>query len=250
MKKLMAILWVGAAATGCATGFNREAMQKDLVEDRRIFTDDEDVLKIDQLRPQVRLPIRLAVLAPARLGPYGGDSGLMEGEREEIVSWGEKLKKEGIVSEFMIIPEMLLDTGVERHRSGPTLKSVRIAAARMQADAVLILRSITETDSYFNPLGVLDLTIVGLFLVPGHQRDALTMVEGMVIDNRNQFLYFAATAEGKGSATAPIAMMDKRDAVGESRRNALHAFGENLVLEARRAQAGMPGPRFDSPGQK
>lgn len=250
MKKLLAILGFGAALAGCSAGFNREAMTSDLAEGRaQFFTDDEDVLKVEQLRPQIKFPIRLAVLPPSRSGAFGGDAAMMEGEREEILAWGDKLRKDGIVSDFMIIPDMLLATGVDRGRS-TTLKSVRIAAARMQADAVLILRSVTDTDSYINPLGVLDLTVVGLFLVPGHQRDALTMVEGMVIDNRNQYLYFAASAEGKGSATAPLAMMDRRDAVGESRKNALRAFGENLVTEARRAQAYVPGPRYDSPGQR
>ena len=89
-----------------------------------------------------------------------------------------------------------------------------------------------------------------MFLIPGHHADALTIVEGLVIDNRNQFLYFAASAEGTGSTLGPLAVVEKRDAVGESRRNALRAFGETLVKEARRARSFIPGPRYDTPGQK
>src|SRR5436190_1151978 len=121
---------------------------------------------------------------------------------------------------------------------------------RLQEDAVLILRSLTDTDTYVNPLAVLDVTIVGMFLIPGHHADALTIVEGLVIDNRNQFLYFAASAEGTGSTLGPLAVVEKRDAVGESRRNALRAFGETLVKEAGRARSFVPGPRYDTPCQK
>src|SRR6185369_13525339 len=149
----------------------------------------------------------------------------MEGERDEILAWGEKLKKEGIVSELLMIPNMLMDLGVTRNGAS-YVKAVRVAAARLQADAVLFLRSVTDTESYANPLAVLDCTIVGMFLVPGHHREALTILEGMIIDNRNQFLYFASSAEGTGSATAPLAMFDARDAIAESRRNALRAFGD------------------------
>jgi rhombotail lipoprotein len=250
MKKLIAVLCFAAAGAGCSTGFHTNVMQEALEEDRRVFTDDLDVLKIEQLRPQIQFPIRLAVVPPARLSQryWRESSAPTEGEREELLALGEKLKKEGVVSEFILIPEMLLDNSVDRHRAG-YFKSVRIAAARLRADAVLIMRSVTDVDAYVNPLAVLDLTIVGLYLIPGHHKDALTITEGMVIDNRNQFLYFAGSAEGKGTTTGPIGVIEERDAVGESRRASMHAFGETLVLEARRARSYVPGPRYETPGK-
>jgi len=242
MKRLMALLWIGVSAVGCATGFNAVDMEAALQEERKLFTDDDDVTKIEQLKPQIKAPFRLAVAPPIQVtGRYWHDPrGLMEGERDEILAWGEKLKKEGIVSELLMIPNMLMDLGVTRNGAS-YVKAVRVAAARLQADAVLFLRSVTDTESYANPLAVLDCTIVGMFLVPGHHREALTILEGMIIDNRNQFLYFASSAEGTGSATAPLAMFDARDAIAESRRNALRAFGDLLLKDGRRALGGAPG---------
>ena len=250
MRKMLALLLCGAAATGCSTGFSVRAMEDALQGERKLFSDDDDVTKIEQLKPQLRLPIRLAVAPPLQVtqGYWYEPRGMMEGEREEIVAWGEKLKKEGIVSEFTIIPNMLLDLGPDRNRSS-YVKAVRVAAARMQADAVLFLRSVTDTDSYANPLAVLDITIVGMFLIPGHHRDALTILEGMVIDNRNQFVYFATSVEGTGSATAPLTGFDSRDAIAESRRNALRAFGEQLVKDGRRVLSQAPGVPYDTPGK-
>jgi rhombotail lipoprotein len=250
MRTLIAVLLAGLA-TGCSAGFDRVAMQQSLAEERRIFTDDEDVLKIESLRPQVQFPIRLAVVPPSAFCTRAGKESRLtpEDEREELTALGEQLKKDGIVSDFILVPEMLLKTGLEPWQAG-YLKSVRIAAARLQADAVLILRSVTDVDSYINPLGILDLSVAGMFLVPGHHKDALTLVEGLVIDNRNQFLYFAASAEGKGSTLGPLAVIDEKDAVQESRKNALHAFGGSLAQEARRARLFLKGSRYETPDPK
>jgi rhombotail lipoprotein len=211
--------------------------------------DDLDVLQVEQLRPQIQFPIRLAVVPPARLShPHWHETTeTMKGEQEELDALGEQLKKDGIVSAFMVIPRMLLDHSAAR--TGGGLKAIRVAAARMQADAVLIMRSVTDVDSYLNPLGVLDLTLVGMWLIPGHHKNALTIVEGMVIDNRNQYLYFAGSAEGTGSTFGPLAVIEERDAIGESRRNAIHSFGERLSREARHARAAVPGARYETPGK-
>ena len=243
MTKLIAILFVGVAAAGCSTSFNRLAMEQELQGEQRIVFDDVDVLKIEQLRPQIQFPIRLAVVPPARVSPRYWQEGSAKGEHEELMALGEQLKKEGIVSSFTVIPQILLQG------SDQSLKAIRLAAARMGADAVLILRSVTDVDSRMNPLSVLNVTIVGMWLIPGHHTDALTMVEGMVIDNRNQFLYFAGSAEGLGSTYGPALVIQDRDAIGESRRNALHSFGEVLIKEARQAKTYVPGPRYETPGK-
>jgi rhombotail lipoprotein len=234
MMKLGAILFAGVATVGCSTGFNRLQMEKELQGEQRIVFDDEDVLKVEQLRPQIQFPIRMAVVPPARVSPRYWQEGSAKGEHDELMALGDQLKKEGIVSSFTVIPHILLQG------SDHSMKAIRLAAARMGADVVLILRSVTDVDSSMNPLSVLNMTIVGLWLVPGHHAEALTMVEGMVIDNRNQFLYFAGSAEGSGSTVGPALVIDPKDAVGESRRNAMKAFGEILVKEARQAKTEMP----------
>ncbi len=247
MKTLVVVLVVVAAGLGCSSGFQRVEMERALQEDRRIFVDDLDVAQIEQLRPQIQFPIRLAVVPPARLSHahWRESTETLKGEQEELEALGEQLRKDGIVSAFMVIPRMLIDANAQHGG----LKAIRVAAARMQADAVLIMRSVTDVDAYINPLGLLDLTIAGMWLAPGHHKDALTIVEGVVLDNRNQFLYFAGTAEGTGSTLGPLAVIEEKDAIRESRRNALHAFGERLAKQAREARAYVPGPRYETPGK-
>jgi len=246
MKTLLAVL-VGVAALGCSTGFDRQAMSVQMEADQPLLFDDADVLRAEQVRPQLQFPIRLAVVPPAMFNRWDhGDRKETEGQRKEILAWGEKLRDAGIVSDFFILPQIL----TSQVHSQSFLKDLRVAAARLQADALLILRSSTDVDSYSNLLGILDVTILGMFVVPAHQKDALTIVEGMVLDNRNQYVYFAGSAEGMGSTFGPLATVKETGAIQESRVEALRSFGELLLKDCRRLRDWVPGPPYTSPGQR
>ncbi|HLY07975.1 MAG TPA: hypothetical protein VKW04_01600 [Planctomycetota bacterium] len=249
MKILIAVL-LGASAAGCSASFDRNAMAASLQQEQPLVFDDADILRVEQARPQLQFPIRLAVFPPSLFNRYtqGGEPRETEGQRAEILAWGETLRQEGIISDLILIPEIL--TTMTPSRSQGFIKDIRMAAARVQADAVLVLRSTTTVDSYVNPLGLLDLTIVGMFLAPGHHKEALTIVEGLVLDNRNQYVYLAATSEGTGKTMAPLASIDATNAIRESRRAALKSFGDLLVKEARRMHDWVPGPPYPTPGQR
>jgi rhombotail lipoprotein len=251
MMKILTAVLLGASLAGCGAAFDREAMGTSLQEEQPLVFDDADILRIEQARPQLQFPIRLAVVPPWMFHRYTGwtdEPKATEGQREEILAWGDKLRQEGVVRDLILLPD-LLQTMTPSGSKG-YIKDIRMAAARVQADVVLVLRSTTSVDSYLNPLSLLDLTIVGMFLAPGHHKEALTIVEGLALDNRNQYVYFAGTAEGTGSTMAPLASIEARNAVRESRRAALRAFGDLLVKEARRIRDGAPGVPYSSPGQR
>ncbi|HZE95473.1 MAG TPA: hypothetical protein VE981_00450 [Planctomycetota bacterium] len=247
MKTMLAGL-AALVAVGCQGGFDRAAMESELQANCRIFVDDPDVFRVEQVRPQLQMPFRLAVVPPSMINQRDGrQPGETEGERAEIQAWGERLRREGIISDLILIPDMMVG-GMGSSGSPGSFKAIRVAAARLGADAILVLHSVTEIDSYINPLGVLDLTLVGMFLIPGHHKDTMTIVEGLLIDNRNQYVYFAGSAEGKGSSVAPLAMLDEKGAVRESRCAALKSFGDLLVQQSHRVP-GLPSSRYETPGR-
>jgi hypothetical protein len=78
----------------------------------------------------------------------------------------------------------------------------------------------------------LDVTIVGLWLIPGHHRDALTIAEGVMIDNRNEYLYAYARGEAEEKTVRPFMYASSWKVVRPSRLHALQSFGREFIREA------------------
>ena len=244
--KLLPILCAALSAVGCSASFNVAKMEARQWGGEKVFT-DMDLARIEQLRPQLTLPFRLAV-APPLYADWRSPQQL-EGELAAIQAWGADLKKSGLVSEFIVLPKLLLGSSFGGRHTHDYLKAVRVAAARMQADAVLLLSSVTDVSSYVNPLCILNATIVGLYVAPGHHKAALTIIEGIVMDNRNEFLYWTGSVQARGSTMGPAALIDEDDAIRESRTAALKAFGEALTRDAQAFKPGPPGAKYPTQGR-
>jgi hypothetical protein len=100
----------------------------------------------------------------------------------------------------------------------------------------LILNLATSTDEYANPASELYFTIIGMWLVPATHRDALTVAEGMLFDNRNEYLYAFARGEGEQKTVRPLVYADGRAAVDALRVEALKNFGVAFFARQLRAK--------------
>jgi hypothetical protein len=223
---------------GCAAskGFNRGEMDSALRSGNPTFVSSNlTVEEIEKLKPQINLPVKLAVAPPTVTMRYsrGGDDpdSWSSEEIAEIDSWEEPLKKAGVVSELILLPPMLVDQ-CRYDDPGCGVRAKRAAAARVQADALLTIRLATAVDEYTNPSSLFDLTILGMWVVPGHHRDALTIAEGVMIDNRNEYLYVIARGEGQENLVRPFAYADTWKAVRPSRLEALRSFGREFTKQA------------------
>lgn len=228
MKTTPVALVLSLAAWGCHHGeFDRTEMMARLRQEEPLFT-DQDVQKIEQLRPQLPPRFRLAVAPPAswRSEPSSDE------ELREIEAWSAELEKAGVVSECFLLPSLLLERRSEAHPK-EYLKSLRIAAARCRADAVLILGTVTEVDRSVNALSFLNLTIIGAWLAPAHHRDALTITEGVLFDNRNEYIYLTAVAEGKAEVVTAYYYARDEGAIRQSRAASFKAFGEKFLHKAK-----------------
>ncbi len=224
-RVLVAVLTLG----GCATGFDRGALRERLATEPLQVT-EQDIKAVRELKPQLRLPFKLGVyLQSESRGPsYGDPSGLRPGawywtdaDKTEILSWRKRLTKEGIVSDLFLISDAA--------SADTDLKSVRLKAAQHGADAVLIIRGASQVDRYFNPLSLLYLTIVGSWIVPGTNVDALMILQGALWDVGNGYLYATADAEGETKTTGPSMLIGDKNALTESRKKALEDFGAEFI---------------------
>ncbi len=226
--------------SGCATrkGFNRSEMTGAVQESQPFLASSNmTVEEIGQLKSRVHYPVRLAVAPP--IISYGRGwigrelNAWTPEETREIESWGPPLKKAGVISELIILPSFLLEE-CKSNESACIQRASRAAAARVQADALLLIDLASAVDKYTNQASLFDVTIVGLWLIPGHHRDALTIAEGAMIDNRSEYLYTFARGEAEEKTVRPFMYADSWKAVKPSRLRALQAFGREFVKEAKK----------------
>ncbi len=226
--------------SGCATkkGFNRSEMTG-TGEGNKPFLASSNltVEQIGQLKARMHFPLKLAVAPP--IISYGSGwigrevKAWTPEEIKEIESWAIPLKKAGVISDLVILPAFLLDE-CKSSESGCIQGASRAAAARMQADALLLINLASSVDKYTNQASLFDVTIVGLWLIPGHHRDALTIAEGAMIDIRSEYLYTFARGEAEEKTVRPFMYADSWKAVKPSRLRALQAFGRVFIKEAKK----------------
>ena len=214
--------------TACAShGFDRGQLKQGLGDEPKTVT-DQDIKTALAQQPQLKFPFKLAV--ELRWGDcYECGGAWREQDKRDIISWGQQLKQSGVVSEIFIVPDVF---------EKKDLKDIRLAAAQQGADAVLVIRSVNGTDEYLNPASLLYITIVGAWIVPGSDVDALVMLRGAMWDVGNSYLYVTVESEGESHLVKPSMLLDKNDAIDAAKKNALDSFGPEFVrhIEALRGK--------------
>ena len=193
------------------------------------FANASTIEEIRKLRPQAKLPLKIAVLPP-----YRWDSVSFE-ERKVIDQWGEKLRETGFVSSLQIVPRSLWPKCHYQSDSDCYLNESRMAGARLGANAILFLSDTTATDQYVNPASILNISIIGLWLVPAHHRDSYSIFEASLFDIDNGYMYTVAEGLGQHKTVRPYMYTDRNTGQQEARLAALENLGEKLFDMAEQA---------------
>lgn len=199
-------------ALGCAHGFDRDALRERL-NDGTLQITDRAIAEAREQRPQLKLPCRVAVY----LRPVGDrDWRWTPDDRTDMEALAALLKQEGVASEVLVLPDLLAGKG--------EMKDLRLAAAQCGADVLFLVSGAGQTDSYKNAAAVLDLTVVGGYVIPASHKDALFMMEGVLLDVDNGYVYAGVRAEGVGKVVRPTFVIEERDAIAPAKRAALANF--------------------------
>ena len=215
-------------ASGCATGFDRGALVERLQKEGVYEVQDKEIQEVRALKPQLAFPCRIAVY----LKPPTGSDWRWTSQDKEILSQSAKvLEKEGIASNIIPMSGMVSKDG--------DLKHLRMEAARYGADALLVIQGVQQTDSYLNPAAVLNLTVVGGFIIPASHRDTLFLVEGVLVEVGNGCLYASVESEGEGKIVRPTFIVDEKEAINRAKKKALEELGPELVRHLRSLRTGL-----------
>ncbi|MFN3312982.1 MAG: hypothetical protein ACK46Q_05905 [Hyphomonas sp.] len=156
---------------------------------------DGEVRRIAAVEPDIRFPARIGL---ARI-EKGRLATIPETEAEAWAALASEL--DGAYGEFvpvspliaaMVSPAPPSQYG-SRHAS-ETIADIRRGAARQHLDYVLAYEVATSHSSRGSALSVADLTVIGMFVLPGRSVEVEAAASGILIDVRNGYPYATLTA--------------------------------------------------------
>ena len=233
-----------APLAACASTIDRARMRSDL-EQAPLF-EAQTLAEVEGLQPELSTPFSVAVAPPrsqrSEQHAWDGERETVQGfrswseeERREIESWKAELARMGLVSDLVVMPVLSTELGEAQGLLG----ALRVAAARHQADAVLIVSEVEDSSNWLNPWSILDLTIVGAWFAPGHDVEVVTILEGALIDVHTGYLYASGQSEGTARERRAWAYVNDPELKQAARRKALAGL-EQVILERARASAPPP----------
>lgn len=189
---------------GCSSkGFHRETMWEQMGSVKPAFTDAE-IKQAYNKKPNLPKAFRLGVYftPPRQENVAQNPWRWTEADKAFLEDIAADLKAKGKISKvFPIIDPLVV---------GDDLRTLRLAAAKHQADAILVVSGAGEIDRYINKAGWSYLFILPTFFVPGSQADTLFLTNAVMWDVKNEYLYMTAAAEGTANDTY-IAAFGKPD---------------------------------------
>lgn len=205
---------------------------------------DAQVRQIAAVEPNIRFPARIGL---ARI-EGGVLSAIPVTESEAWAALAEELG--GQYGEFvpvspliaaMVAPET--DKPRYQYTAGDTIAEIRRGAARQHLDYVLAYEVSTQNSTRKSALAFADLTVIGMFVLPGRSVEAEAAASGILIDVRNGYPYATLTAfaDRKGLSRTLNSWAVRRDMVKDvSAKAVLELAGELRTALDALAEAATP----------
>jgi hypothetical protein len=219
LKIVLALL---VFCTGCTTtsrGFNRGELRDQMSSIMTIT--DRDISKALATKAQLPKPFKLGIFFKEPKPTYGLHWYWSGEDKSKILAAVEAAKTKGEISEVFIVSDAI--TG------DSDVKSLRLAAARHGADALLVISGVNDIDSYTNNWGWTYIALVPALFVRASVSDSLFMTRAVMWDVRNEFLYMTAESESVKSQTVPAAFINDRKIALASKTEAISSLGNEIT---------------------
>jgi rhombotail lipoprotein len=181
--------------------------------------DDPTIKSYFNKKPQLKFPFKIAVMDIS----YHPEYQFTIQDKESFNQIEKPLSEKKIAQKIFFMDREILPEGqaVTGNRYLNYVKQARILAARFDADTVLILKNKVEVKASSNPLAIFYLTIVGMWIFPGSEREYKVTFNSALWDSRNEFLYAAAESEAIATVTRPLGWLNDRENVAKVKAEAL-----------------------------
>lgn len=215
---LMFLLLVGCTSS---QGFDRPAMIETLHVDPSADQNN---------KPLANQDFRLS--PPFRLGIFFADHNIPAGQSIRKVEW-LSADRDKFIHEFAPLQDehILMDTFVlmDATLRGEDIPGIKRTAARHGADMVLIVGGAGAIDRHNNRYAWLYPTIIGAYLAPGTESDALVMVTGSLWATHSEWHAPIQTVEGISKLVGSAVLVDDMAALQEAKKQAIQSLCKRVA---------------------
>jgi hypothetical protein len=159
---------------------------------------DAKVREVAAVEPKLRFPARIG-LARIENGELSGvpaeeAEAWMKAAEDLGPAFGQFVPLSILVAEMVSGPEPTQRYGRDyiASRMYRTMEKIRLGAARQHLDAVLVYEVYGKSEQSANPLALLNLTIIGAYVLPGESVHAGGFASALLLDVRNGYPYGTA----------------------------------------------------------
>jgi len=187
---------------------------------------NQAVAEILKIRPTYQISKEKAIkLAIVEVGAAGVET-IRKEEKDE---WRKALEETGLVKVVFITSNITT--------ADPNFYDLRTAAARLDADAMLVYAAVDSRERGSNLSAFLYIAIVPIFFAPGSQAACLTFAKGACYDVKNEYLEFTVEGEAEKSCIRPYYFLDVKSLELKTRKAAIDILRDETVgaLKAREA---------------
>lgn len=218
---VLALIVAGLAGCAASRGFDQAAMREALHLDS-LSTPENQSVSHESARPSP--PFRLGVFFVKHDVPDTPSIRKVEwlsADRDQLFRKLAPLRDEQLLADTFVLVDVTLRSD--------NVKGIRQAGARFGADMVLIIDGIAAVDRYNNRLAWLYPTLLGAYLLPGTESDALVMATGSLWAVRSDWHAPIQTVEIQSKVKGSAAFVEDATALQEAKQQAIHSLGKRIA---------------------
>ena len=166
---------------------------------------DRDIANLLDVHVRAKLPTPVA-LAKLTSACSGYQPRLERLDANELVAWEKAVEGQAMIRGVHPV------SALAHQEDRPTVHSLRVAAARMGCELLLVYLQSDSTVDNYNDAAVLYWTILGLWTVPGNELEHKTVMQAVLVDSRTGVILGTATGDAHLKRTYPAAFADQRRA--------------------------------------
>ena len=176
---------------------------------------DGEIREIASVEPNLQFPARIGLARIERGGLIGvpeDEAGYWRDAAEELgYGFGQFIPVSPLVAEMVGTNEPHYKRNVVNH--------IRRGAARQHLDYVIAYEVNHKSESQKNELGIADLSILGLFVLPSRNVDVQSTASAILMDVRNGYPYLTgSTFADKSGISTLVGRSDKKDRLKDASR--------------------------------